>query len=112
MKLFKTDELVQWKQLTSMCEKELRDGLPGSKATGVFDRKSDGGNKCWDDFRKRVVEHVSFCLLDCCNLIGDVIFSENSTSYWLGYLRQNQRFGSLEYLSASTEKYHGKGDFL
>ncbi|XP_065065829.1 26S proteasome non-ATPase regulatory subunit 12-like [Rhopilema esculentum] len=57
LKLFKTDELVQWKQLTSMCEKELRDGLPGSKATGVFDRNSEGGNKCWDDFRKRVVEH-------------------------------------------------------
>lgn len=50
---------MQWKNLTSICEKEFRDGLPGSPATGVFDRNSERGNKRWDDFKKRVVEHVS-----------------------------------------------------
>ena len=59
LKLFKTDELMQWKNLTSMCEKEFRDGLSGSPATGAFDRTSERGNKRWDDFKKRVVEHVS-----------------------------------------------------
>ena len=50
---------MQWKSLTSICEKEFRDGLPDSPATGVFDRITERGNKRWDDFRKRVVEHVS-----------------------------------------------------
>ena len=59
LKLFKTDELMEWKNLTSICEKEFRDGLPDSPATGVFDRNTESGNKRWEDFKKRVVEHVS-----------------------------------------------------
>ena len=61
LKLFTTNELMQWSSLTSICAKELRDGLPGSPATGVFEKQGERGNKRWDDFRKRVVEHVSFC---------------------------------------------------
>ena len=50
---------MEWRNLTSICEKEFRDGLPDSPATGVFDRNTDRGNKRWEDFKKRVVEHVS-----------------------------------------------------
>jgi len=57
LKLFKTDELMEWRNLTSIYEKEFRDGLPDSPATGVFDRNTDRGNKRWEDFKKRVVEH-------------------------------------------------------
>eukprot|EP00112_Aurelia_sp_Birch-Aquarium-sp1_P020093 Seg5094.1 transcript_id=Seg5094.1/GoldUCD/mRNA.D3Y31 product="26S proteasome non-ATPase regulatory subunit 12" protein_id=Seg5094.1/GoldUCD/D3Y31 len=57
LKLFTTNELMQWSNLTSICAKELRDGLPASPATGVFEKQGERGNKRWEDFRKRVVEH-------------------------------------------------------
>ena len=57
LKNFTTSELMQWSKLMSLYETELRDGVQGSPATGVFDRNTEKGAKHWDELRKRVVEH-------------------------------------------------------
>ena len=55
---FKTQELIHWKDLLKNFETELRVGTKENPATQVFP-KTDDGIKRWEDFKARVVEHVS-----------------------------------------------------
>lgn len=56
LQLFTTMELIQWKELCEVYEKELKSG---SLATDVFATNSDEGVKRWTDLKNRVAEHVS-----------------------------------------------------
>ena len=54
---FKTQELIQWKDLLKSFENELKNGSKEHPATGVFAHTEDG-KKRWEYFKDRVVEHV------------------------------------------------------
>ena len=58
LKCYVTAELMNWAEVTQQYEKELRQGSAENLATEVFVNNEEG-NKRWDDFRKRIVEHVS-----------------------------------------------------
>ena len=58
LKCYVTAELMNWAEVTQQYEKELRQGTADCLATQVF-LNDEEGNKRWDDFRKRIVEHVS-----------------------------------------------------
>lgn len=58
LKCYVTAELMNWAEVTQQYEKELRLGCDENPATQVF-LNTEEGNKRWDDFRKRIVEHVS-----------------------------------------------------
>ena len=62
MQRFKTQELIHWKDILENFENELKNGTKDDPATNVFVKNEDG-NKRWEDFKARVVEHVSlfFC---------------------------------------------------
>lgn len=53
---FKTQELIQWKDVLKSFENELKNGSKEDPATGVF-AHTDDGKKRWEDFKVRVVEH-------------------------------------------------------
>jgi hypothetical protein len=55
---FKTQELIHWKDILNNFEHELKHGTKDDPATNVF-AKTDDGNKCWEDFKVRIVEHVT-----------------------------------------------------
>ena len=55
---FKTQELIHWKDILKNFENELKNGTKDDPATTVFS-KNDDGKKRWEDFKVRVVEHVS-----------------------------------------------------
>ena len=59
MELFRRDELLDWSDFEATFGPVLRDGADDGPATTVFQRDSTLGEKQWDDFRKRVIEHVS-----------------------------------------------------
>lgn len=56
LKQYTTPELMNWSNVTRQFEKELRHGSPDNPCTEVFSNNEEG-KKCWEDFRKRVVEH-------------------------------------------------------
>ena len=58
LKCFTTAELMRWSHVKEVYESDLK---KEPTATGVFEPGSDAGDKRWEDLRKRVVEHVSFC---------------------------------------------------
>lgn len=68
LKCFTTTELINWKQLCTTYESELKFGSASSPATHVFNTKLEGGAKRWTDLKNRVVEHVSiwYATLTCC----------------------------------------------
>ena len=55
---FKTQELIHWKDILKNFETDLKQGSKDDTATSVF-ANTDDGKKCWEDFKIRVVEHVS-----------------------------------------------------
>ncbi|XP_022313454.1 26S proteasome non-ATPase regulatory subunit 12-like [Crassostrea virginica] len=57
LKCFTTSELINWKQLCTTYESELKFGSASSPATHVFNTKLEGGAKRWTDLKNRVVEH-------------------------------------------------------
>ena len=57
MQRFKTQELIHWKDILRNFENELKNGTQNDPATNVF-AKTEDGNKRWEDFKIRVVEHV------------------------------------------------------
>ncbi|XP_064616223.1 26S proteasome non-ATPase regulatory subunit 12-like [Liolophura sinensis] len=57
LKLFTTAEIIQWKHLCQQYETELKNGSPGNPPTHVFNTKTEGGAKRWQDLKTRVVEH-------------------------------------------------------
>jgi hypothetical protein len=55
---FKTQELIHWKDILKNFENELKNGTKDDPGTNVFSKNEDG-KKRWEDFKVRVVEHVS-----------------------------------------------------
>ncbi len=55
---FKTQELIHWKEALKTFENDLKNGTKEDPATNVF-TNDDDGKKRWEDFKVRVVEHVS-----------------------------------------------------
>ncbi len=55
---FKTQELIHWKEALKTFENDLKNGTKDDPATSVF-INNDDGKKSWEDFKVRVVEHVS-----------------------------------------------------
>jgi len=50
-------ELIQQKKFSELYEVELKKGTADSKATDVFEDKTELGRQRWADLKKRVVEH-------------------------------------------------------
>lgn len=61
LKQYITSELMNWSNVAQEFEKELRQGSEENPCTEVFSNNEEG-NKRWDDFRKRIVEHVSMSM--------------------------------------------------
>jgi len=59
LQCFKTQELIHWKNILKNFENELKNGTVDDPATNVF-AKNEDGIKRWEDFKARVVEHVSY----------------------------------------------------
>lgn len=55
IKLIKTDEVINWRNLIEHFEQDLKIGDSSYPATDAF--KSDEGAKRWTDFKTRIVEH-------------------------------------------------------
>lgn len=55
IKLIKTDEVINWRNLIEHFEQDLKIGNSSYPATDAF--KSDEGAKRWTDFKTRIVEH-------------------------------------------------------
>ncbi|XP_028395643.1 26S proteasome non-ATPase regulatory subunit 12-like [Dendronephthya gigantea] len=56
LKCYVTAELMNWSDVSQQYEQELRQGSVENPSTNVF-MNTEEGNKRWDDFRKRIVEH-------------------------------------------------------
>ena len=59
MELFRRDELLDWNEFEATFGPVLRDGVEDGPATSVFQQGDALGERHWEDFRKRVIEHVS-----------------------------------------------------
>ena len=60
LECFIKQELLEWSTFQSAFGALLREGLPDDPATDVFTPGSAKGDEHWEDFKKRVTEHVSF----------------------------------------------------
>ena len=60
VELFRRDELLDWSEFEATFGPVLRDGVEDVPATTVFQRGDALGERQWEDFRKRVIEHVRF----------------------------------------------------
>lgn len=58
MELFRRDELLDWSEFEATFGPVLRDGIEDGPATAVFELDATLGKRQWEDFRKRVIEHV------------------------------------------------------
>ena len=58
VELFRRDELLDWSEFEATFGPVLRDGTEDGPATAVFPREHALGERHWEDFRKRVIEHV------------------------------------------------------
>lgn len=58
MELFRRDELLDWSEFEAMFGPVLRDSVEDGPATAVFQLDATLGERQWEDFRKRVIEHV------------------------------------------------------
>ena len=58
MELFRRNELLDWSEFESVFSPVLREGKEDGPATGVFQQDDTLGERHWEDFRKRVIEHV------------------------------------------------------
>jgi hypothetical protein len=56
---FKTQELIDWKDIQKNFENELKNGTKDDQPTNVFHSKQSDGTQVWNDFKTRIVEHVS-----------------------------------------------------
>ena len=62
IKLIKTDEVINWRNLIEHFEQDLKIGCSIYPATDAF--KSEEGAKRWSDFKTRIVEHVNILALN------------------------------------------------
>ena len=58
VELFRRDELLDWGDFEATFGPVLRDGVEDGPATTVFQRGDTVGDQQWEDFRRRVIEHV------------------------------------------------------
>lgn len=58
LECFKRNELLVWVEFQARFAPSLREGASDGPAPGVFG-SDEVGERQWEDFRKRVVEHVS-----------------------------------------------------
>ena len=58
VELFRRDELLDWSEFEATFGPVLRDSTDDGPATAVFQREDALGERHWEDFRKRVIEHV------------------------------------------------------
>ena len=58
MELFRRDELLDWSEFEATFGPVLRAGIEDGPATAVFQLDAALGERQWEDFRKRVIEHV------------------------------------------------------
>ncbi len=58
MELFRRDELLDWSEFEATFGPVLRGGVEDGPATAVFQLDAALGQTQWEDFRKRVIEHV------------------------------------------------------
>ena len=58
LECFKRQELLDWSGFQSRFGPALREGVSDGPATAVFQAGSELGEQQWEDFRKRVIEHV------------------------------------------------------
>ena len=65
VELFRRDELLDWGEFEATYGPVLRDGVEDGPATTVFQRGDMLGDQQWEDFRKRVIEHVSVHIVSC-----------------------------------------------
>ena len=59
LECFRREELLEWSWLQTKYASSLRDGASDGPAPLVFSRAGEVGEQQWEDFRKRVIEHVS-----------------------------------------------------
>lgn len=59
LECFRREELLGWELFESTYGPSLREGVKDGPAPAVFAMESETGEKQWEDFRKRVIEHVS-----------------------------------------------------
>ena len=59
LECFRKEELLKWAWFDTTFSPCLLDGVTDGPATDVFCRTTEVGVAQWEDFRKRVVEHVS-----------------------------------------------------
>ena len=63
VELFRRDELLDWSEFEATFGPVLRDGIEDGPGTAVFQRDATLGERQWEDFRRRVIEHVcSACM--------------------------------------------------
>ena len=58
LECFKRQELLDWSGFQLGFGPALREGVSDGPATAVFQTGSELGEQQWEDFRKRVIEHV------------------------------------------------------
>lgn len=58
LECFRRNELLDWAEFESKYGPSLREGASDGPAPSVFSTSEVGGRQ-WEDFRKRVIEHVS-----------------------------------------------------
>lgn len=58
LECFRRNELLEWKLFESTYGPSLREGVMDGPAPAVFAVGQEVGEKQWEDFRKRVIEHV------------------------------------------------------
>ena len=56
---FRREELLEWSVFESKYGHALREETSDVKATDVFKMGEEMGERRWEDFKKRVIEHVS-----------------------------------------------------
>lgn len=59
LECFRREELLEWALVESKYGPVLRDGTSDVTVTDVFTRGQEMGERRWENFRKRVIEHVS-----------------------------------------------------
>ena len=58
LECFRREELLDWSEFQGQYGPGLREGSPDHVATPIFRPGDERGERQWEDFRKRVIEHV------------------------------------------------------
>ncbi len=59
LECFRKEELLDWAWFQSTYSPSLRQGVSDGPAPSVFAPSEEVGERQWEDFRKRVIEHVT-----------------------------------------------------